>query len=126
MRSPKISDYSDSLARKFISMVAIVTACNGAAAQEASAELEAATLLKTIGGKLIDTEWFSVPTVADIDRDGKSDLVIGQFMNYQRPGGGSAGSVRWYRNESKGNELPSYASGINLKSESGLVYADNW
>ncbi|MEN8775307.1 MAG: hypothetical protein ABF379_03490 [Akkermansiaceae bacterium] len=126
MRQFKISINSGFCAHRLLAVAAIVTACHVAAAQEALVELEAATLLKSIDGKLIDTEYFSVPTIADIDGDGKNDIVVGQFMNCQRPGGGSAGSVRWYRNESKNDELPTYTSGVDLKSESGLVYADNW
>ena len=82
--------------------------------------------MRSIDEKIIDTRYFSVPTVADIDSDGKNDLLVGQFMNIQTPDGSTAGSVKWYRNVSKENELPSYASGVDLKSKSGLVYADNW
>lgn len=126
MRQFKTPDHHDSFVSKVLSVAALVAVCNSASAQEASGELEAPVLLKSIDGKLIDTEYYSVPTVADIDGDGKTDLVVGQFMNYQRSSGGSGGSVRWYRNESKGDELPTYASGVDLKSESDLVYADNW
>ena len=94
--------------------------------------MEAPVLLKSIDGELIDTEYFSIPTAADIDGDGKTDLVVGQFMNHNAPwlrkpgGSGCAGTVRWYRNESKGDALPTYAPGADLKSDGGLLYAANW
>lgn len=126
MKTPKIYDQKDSIARKFLS-VAVILVCNGVVCGEvASEDLEAPTLLRSLDGRLIDTEYFSVPTVADIDGDGKRDLVVGQFMNYKTPNGGSAGTVRWYRNESQGDELPTYGSGVNLKSNKGLLYAANW
>ena len=112
--------------------VALVVCGSQSSAWEVSEELEAPSLMKTADGGLIDTEYYSIPTVADIDGDGKSDLVVGQFMNHdgpwlRKPGGsGCAGTARWYRNESQGAELPSYASGVDLKSDSGLLYAANW
>ena len=114
------------ITRQFLSALVFVGCGNVVCAEVASQELEPPILLRSIDGKLIDTEYFSVPTVADIDGDGKSDLVVGQFMNCRRPSGGSAGSVRWYRNQSKNDDLPTYAAGVDLKSETGLVYADNW
>ena len=126
MNLSRILDLSDSSSRKLFLTSALIICFNGANAQERSTELEKPTLLRSTNGELIDTPYFSIPTVADIDRDGKTDLIVGQFMNCQRPDGGSAGSVKWYRNESKDNDLTTYALGVDLKSETGLVYADNW
>lgn len=126
MKLVNVSPSQGSLTRKALSAVAIITCGSMAYAEIASTELEAPILLKSIEGKIIDTPYFSVPTVADIDGDGKNDLLVGQFMNFKTPDGGSAGTVRWYRNESADDAPPTYASGANLKSASSLLYAANW
>ena len=126
MTSIKKNNQQNSLPHKLLSVVALLVCSNSSNAVEKSLELEEPILMRSIDEKIIDTRYFSVPTVADIDSDGKNDLLVGQFMNTQTPDGSTAGSVKWYRNVSKENELPSYDSGVDLKSKSGLVYADNW
>ncbi|MGI9240435.1 MAG: FG-GAP repeat protein [Verrucomicrobiales bacterium] len=132
MKPTKRPDHLNPLTRIFLSAATIVACGNGASAQQASGELEAPTLLRSIDGELIDTEYWSIPTVADIDGDGNTDLVVGQFMNHKAPwlrkpgGSGSSGTARWYRNESKGGALPTYALGVDLKSADDLLYAANW
>lgn len=97
---------------------------------ERSQELEAPTPLRTVDGKIIESDRWSVPTVADIDGDGKQDLIVGQFMNHKmrREGTdqlGFGGTVRWYRNQAKGG-VAEYLAGVDIKSDDGLMSAANW
>lgn len=112
----------------------VLFSCCAISAQERvlalSQELEAPIPLRTADGKIIESHDWSVPTVADIDGDGRQDLVVGQFMNHKVPLEGtdrlgSAGTVRWYRNGAKLGAAQ-YAPGVDLKCDDGLLYAANW
>lgn len=132
MKNAKKTRIADLLTPVILCGAAIVSCCNRASAQEASRELESATLLKSVDGKRIDTGHWSIPTVADIDNDGKRDLIVGQFMNHKAPwlrkpsSSGCSGTATWYRNVAQSDALPSYAAGVDLKSDGGLLYAANW
>ncbi len=132
MRHGKKSQYRNSLIRMLFSIAAIVACGNWAIARESSGEFDAPVLLRSLDGELIDSKRWSIPTVADIDGDGKNDVVVGQFMNHNAPwlrkpgGSGCSGTARWYRNESKSGALPTYAPGVDLEAEGGLLYAANW
>lgn len=125
---------SNSPARAFLAGAAVVAGCALASAQQASPEVAAPTPIRSVDGKLIDTEYWSIPTVADIDGDGRQDLIVGQFMNHKAPwlrkldqgGSGSSGTARWYRNEAASQALPVFAAGVDLACDGGHLYAANW
>ena len=62
----------------------------------------------------VESPGYACPTIADVDGDGVHDLVVGQF---------NGGKMHYYRNLSKPDETPEYASRqwINTGSEPAQV-----
>ena len=64
----------------------------------------------TAGGEKI-SHVYSVPRVFDLDRDGKSDLLIGE----------ASGHVYWFRNVGSPGQ-PALETGVRLECETGQVF----
>jgi hypothetical protein len=62
----------------------------------------------------VDSPGYACPTMADVDGDGKQDLVVGQF---------SDGAMRWFRNIATASQVPELSSGewINCDGEKAVV-----
>lgn len=61
------------------------------------------------GGELVSVEspGYACPTMADVDGDGREDLVVGQF---------NQGNLQFCKNISKDGELPKFAKASWMKS----------
>ncbi len=55
----------------------------------------------------VDAPGYACPTMADVDEDGKLDLVVGQF---------ASGKMRMFRNVSEKSNLPEFAAETWIKS----------
>lgn len=87
-------------------------------------------MLFTVDGKKpIDTDGYAVPQIADIDGDGKWDLMVGSFMNHhvwtnQRRS--LFGTVDWYKN-SAATGTPKLSKKMPFKTVAGKpVCVSNW
>jgi hypothetical protein len=121
-----------------IKNLSLITLCAVASAsyadEHSTANFQPPVMLTTVDGAPVSSDGWTVPYVVDVDGDGKQDLLVGQFMNAERPwprkadefdGDISAGTVRYYRNISTGN-TPKYAAGVDLQAADGAVSAPNW
>ena len=63
----------------------------------------------TAGDEIISVEppGYACPTMADVDEDGKLDLVVGQFNN---------GHMKFFKNIAKSGETPKFAAAQWIKS----------
>jgi len=88
-----------------------ITAC-GAAELAGAAEFEKPVRL-TAGGEAVRVEspGYAAPSWADIDGDGKKDLLVGQFRNgkirvFKNLGDGKLAKGQWLQAEGKTAEVP--------------------
>ena len=79
-------------------------------AQLAGYEFEAPVRL-TAGDEVISVEspGYACPTMADVDQDGRLDLIVGQFKQ---------GKLHFFKNISEEGEQPAFAKGEWIKSGS--------
>jgi hypothetical protein len=55
----------------------------------------------------VETPGFACPTMADVDQDGKMDLVVGQF---------ASGKMKLFRNIAADSDTPEFAEGVWIKT----------
>lgn len=92
---------------------AIVSLAPLMAASALAAEFEKPSRLKA-GGEFVRVEspGYAAPCLADIDRDGKADLLVGQF---------NKGKIRVFKGEHQASTVITFAAGDWLKAGGEIV-----
>jgi hypothetical protein len=92
----------------FIALAAVVPFANSAENKAPVDRFEKPVRLKA-GDEFISVEspGYACPTMADVDGDGKDDLIVGQF---------SRGNMQFFKNVATVGESPEFAAAQWLKS----------
>lgn len=100
--------------RNILALACATIACGSVAvAKGAESEFETPLMLKTASGEAIrvDSPGYAAPCWADLDGDGKMELLVGQFRGgkikvYQHEGDLKFGEGKWLEADGEPAEVP--------------------